>query len=279
MNINKKALKISAAVAGVTAVAIGAGIGIARSKYTNLRAAAVSAQAQKVDLFNILHDPELEEIITDSIAAVFKTIPPYLNIAGHRTLEGDYNDNNVSAISGKENQKSRQVTNVSLLFILFQERKLNAVDTAADEPSLGERKLQACSTTINPPDVSTGLNVVCSQTRDNVLQAAINAATAGDVICMNPGKYYTACQTRVNKPLTIRGACAGVSATSLDLSFNATAQIRTGCSAAGETVWIASNTKGDSNGGLQGIFVDSSDVTIDGISFYEESETHSRNFV
>ncbi len=148
------------------------------------------------------------------------------------------------------------------------ESKLDALNAAAVPTP--------CNVTINPPDVSTGLNVGCSATRDNVLKAAIDAATAGDVICMNPGKYYTACQTRVNKPLTIRGACAGVSASSLDLSFNATAQIRTGCSAAGETVWIAGNATGDSNGGLQGIFVDSSDVTIDGIAFYEESMTFRR---
>lgn len=153
-----------------------------------------------------------------------------------------------------------------------------AVETAAAVPSLEGRKLSTCTVTIDPPDVSSNFaNCVGSSSpgNSNVLQQAINDATAGDVICMNPGKYYTACQTRINKALTIRGACAGIVANSSD-TFDPTSQTRTGCTAGGETVWVASNAYDDSNGGLQGIFVDVSDVTIDGISFYEETETFRR---
>eukprot|EP00986_Skeletonema_menzelii_P010034 scaffold4726_cov142-Skeletonema_menzelii.AAC.1 len=153
-----------------------------------------------------------------------------------------------------------------------------AVETAAAVPSLEGRKLSTCTVTIDPPDVTSSLaNCVGSSSpgNNNVLQQAINDAQPGHVICMNPGLYYTACQTRINKALTIRGACFGIVADSSD-TFDPTSQTRTGCAAGGETVWVASNSYGDSNGGLQGIFVDHSDVTIDGISFYEDTETFRR---
>lgn len=163
-------------------------------------------------------------------------------------------------------------------------RRVADVATAAAVPSLEGRKLQqACTVTIDPPDVSSSLtNCVGSMTpgNNNVLQKAIIDASDDDVICMNPGKYYTACLTRINKRLTIRGACGSVpfvkTATFDPATFNPTLGPRPDCAASGETVWVASNTKGDSNGALQGIFVDTSDVTIDGISFYEETETFRR---
>lgn len=157
-----------------------------------------------------------------------------------------------------------------------------AVAPEAAVPSWEGRKLftlPACTTTISPTDPTTTTisNCVGSSNpgANNVLQQAINDASDNDVICMKPGKYYTACQTHVNKKLTILGACAGVQAPG-DANFDPTSGPRTGCTATGETVWVASNTYDDSNGGLQGIFVDVSDVTIDGIAFYEESETFRR---
>lgn len=154
-----------------------------------------------------------------------------------------------------------------------------AVAPEAAVPSWEGRKLfpLACTTTINPPDTATISNCVGSSDpgNSNVLQQAINDASDNDVICMNPGKYYTACQTHVTKPLTILGACAGVNAPG-DPNFNPTSGARTGCTASGETVWVASNEFNTVNGGLQGIFVDTSDVTIDGIAFHEETETFRR---
>ena len=158
-----------------------------------------------------------------------------------------------------------------------------ATAAAAAVPTLEGRKLvKTCSVTISPPDVSSDLQVCTSATvsntnkNDNVLQAAINAATPGDVICMAPGKYYTGCETRVNKALTIQGACAGVAFTTGSDSFNPTSGPRPGCTEPGETVWVAGDQTGDSNGGLQGIYVDVENVAIDGISFYEESASFRR---
>ena len=152
-----------------------------------------------------------------------------------------------------------------------------AVAPEAAVPSWEGRKLTACTTTIDPPNTATIQNCVGSSNpgNSNVLQQAINDASDNDVICMNPGNYYTACQTHVTKPLTIRGACAGIPASD-DPNFDPTSEVRSGCTESAETVWVASNAFDDSNGGLQGIFVDVSGVTIDGISFYEETETFRR---
>ena len=126
---------------------------------------------------------------------------------------------------------------------------------------------------VNPPDVPSGggLNVQCTSQRDNVLKYAIDNASPGDTLILAPGLYYLACPTKIDKPLTILGACADWLA-STDPNFNATSQVRPGCNATGETVIMASSRYGDSNGALQGIWINSNDVTVKGLSFYEDNE-------
>ena len=133
------------------------------------------------------------------------------------------------------------------------------------------QQVHSATINVNPPDVSsTGLDVVCSAQRDNVLKYAIDNASSGDTLVLAPGLYYLACPTKIDKALTILGACADWVA-STDPSFNATSQIRPGCNATGESVIMASSRYGDSNGALHGIWINSGDVTVSGLAFYEDN--------
>ena len=131
---------------------------------------------------------------------------------------------------------------------------------------------------VNPPTCpinDSGVSTVYGCTgEDNVLQAAIEAASDGDTIYMAPGEYYTSCPTHVTKKVTIRGACWGIPAPSDPTWVPSSTTPRTDCSAAGESVWIASanGCGGVSNGSLKGINIAIDGVTIDGLSFKENGE-------
>ena len=137
-----------------------------------------------------------------------------------------------------------------------------------------ERRLNTHS--VYPPtcpinDSGTATTYPCVG-ENNVLQAAIDGANDGDIIIMAPGKYYTSCPTQVTKRVTIRGACWGVPAPNDPLWDPLTGPTRPGCTATGETVWIASSNGcgAVSNGSVQGINIAIDGVTIDGLSFKEE---------
>jgi len=114
-------------------------------------------------------------------------------------------------------------------------------------------------------------NSACTTANDNPLQAAINGASPGDIIMMAPGIYELACLTNINKPIKIYGACSGIKAPS-DPLFDPSNGSRDTC-LTDETVIIASNDNGASNGALQGLTISSSDVTVDGLVFKETSQT------
>ena len=126
---------------------------------------------------------------------------------------------------------------------------------------------------VNPPNIDSDLDVTCNVDNDNVLKAAIEQANNGDTIQLSPGMYYLACHTDVDKQVTILGSCSGIPAPSDESWNNDGTQIRPGCTASGESIIVASKEHGDSNGALHGIFIETSDVTIDGLVFFEESET------
>lgn len=106
----------------------------------------------------------------------------------------------------------------------------------------------------------------------NVLQAAIDAASPGDIIVMAPGSYYFECNVYVTKPLTILGACKGVAVTNAAIGKAIDHDTpRDNCAATGETTIIANGSVAFN--GLEGIFVLSSSVTIDGLAFREEGST------
>lgn len=113
-------------------------------------------------------------------------------------------------------------------------------------------------------------NSICTTANDNPLQAAINGANPGDIIMMAPGIYELACLTNINKPITIYGACSGIKAPS-DPLFDPSNGPRDTCPT-GESVIIASNDNGASNGALQGLTISSSDVTVDGLVFKETTQ-------
>ena len=78
--------------------------------------------------------------------------------------------------------------------------------------------------------------------------------------------YYLACQAVVDKQVTILGCWARIPAPS-DENWNNDG------TASGESIIAPSKDHGDSNGALHGIFIEISDITIDGLVFSEERLT------
>ncbi|MBC7238303.1 MAG: hypothetical protein H5T69_20885, partial [Chloroflexi bacterium] len=96
----------------------------------------------------------------------------------------------------------------------------------------------------------------CTVTLDpgDDIQAAINAANPGDVICLNPGLYTPSATIVINKPLTLQGPRAGVDPRP---SFGST---RTPGDASGEAI-----IDGAPYNLYNIILVDADDVVIDGL--------------
>ena len=102
-------------------------------------------------------------------------------------------------------------------------------------------------------------HIIGSSTSYSTIQAAVNAASPGAVITVDAGNYKE--QVTVNKPLTIRGAKAGVDARSSSRGTASKESIVTGVSVTG--------------GISSSFYITSSDVTLDGFTI--QGETNGSN--